>query len=75
MLLSPEKVEIIILAVCALHNFLRVRNTNMYFPPSSVDREDKDLRKRKKPTAALSVKLATGMPRILRHKEMKYAVM
>ncbi|XP_064647727.1 uncharacterized protein LOC135500082 [Lineus longissimus] len=42
-LLSPEKVQLIILAACALHNFLRVTNTNRYFPPSSVDREDMNL--------------------------------
>lgn len=38
-LLSPEKVEIITLAACALHNFLRVCNTGKYFPSTSLDRE------------------------------------
>ncbi|XP_064639343.1 uncharacterized protein LOC135494929 [Lineus longissimus] len=39
-LLSPEKVEILILAACALHNFLRVKKTNSFYPPGSLDRED-----------------------------------
>ncbi|XP_064637878.1 uncharacterized protein LOC135499964 [Lineus longissimus] len=38
-LLSPEKVQMIILAACALHNFLRVHNSAKYFPPRAVDRE------------------------------------
>ena len=39
-LLSPEKVEAIILAACALHNFLRARKPKQYFPPGSLDCED-----------------------------------
>ena len=34
--LSPEKVEIIVLCACALHNFLR----SVYVPPGFVDSED-----------------------------------
>ena len=42
--LSPEKVEIITLACCVLHNFLRTKVTSLqvYMPPGSVDMEDPD---------------------------------
>lgn len=40
MLLSPEIVEIVILANCALHNFLRSRIPSEYTPLSAFDAED-----------------------------------
>ena len=41
---SPEKVETITLACCALHNLLRTKATaqQVYMPPGSVDTEDPD---------------------------------
>ena len=40
--LSPEKVEVITFACCALHNFLRSRKESsaIYMPPGSVDTEN-----------------------------------
>ena len=40
--LLPDKVEIITMACCALHNFLRSWNaaSAIYMPPGSVDMED-----------------------------------
>ena len=42
--LVPEKVEIITLACCTLHNYLRskVESQFIYMPPGSIDREDAD---------------------------------
>ena len=40
MLLSPEIVEIVILANCALHNFLRSRIPSEYTPLSAFDAAD-----------------------------------
>ena len=39
--LEPEKVEPVVLAACALHNFLRSKpsSRNIYSPPESFDRE------------------------------------
>lgn len=37
--LSPEKVEMIVIACCTLHNFLRSRSNNTYTPPGSLDTE------------------------------------
>ena len=39
--LIPEKVETITMACTALHNFLRSR-TDVYMPPGSVDRENRE---------------------------------
>lgn len=39
-LLSPEKVEIIILTVVTLHNFLRRDRSRTYCPPGNIDVED-----------------------------------
>lgn len=40
--LSPEHVELVVLAACSLHNFLRARSStkNVYLPPGIVDYED-----------------------------------
>ena len=38
--LVPEKVEVITMACCALHNFLRSRAHSVYMPPGSIDTED-----------------------------------
>ena len=40
--LSPEKVEVITLASCVLHNYLRSHNIpqSVYMPPHSIDMED-----------------------------------
>ena len=40
--LEPEKVQVIVLAACALHNFLRSKSSAsaIYMPDGSVDRED-----------------------------------
>ena len=40
--LAPEKVEIITMACCSLHNFLRSRKeaNAIYMPPGSTDTED-----------------------------------
>ena len=35
--LSPEKVEFIVLAACALHNFLRTKASNVYTPNGIFD--------------------------------------
>lgn len=43
MLLSPDKVEKVVLATCAIHNYLRTRSPARYFPPSSMDREDTNI--------------------------------
>ena len=42
--LSPEKVESIVLATCALHNFLRTKSSTrtLYTPSGSLDRETRD---------------------------------
>ena len=40
MLLSPDNVEIVTLASCALHNFLRSKIPSEYTPPGSFDTED-----------------------------------
>ncbi|XP_054722298.1 uncharacterized protein LOC129232085 [Uloborus diversus] len=40
MLTTPSNAFQIVMAACALHNFLRARCTNLYTPPSSIDRED-----------------------------------
>ncbi|XP_054709131.1 uncharacterized protein LOC129218835 [Uloborus diversus] len=40
MLTTPSNAVQIVMAACALHNFLRARCTNLYTPPSSIDRED-----------------------------------
>ena len=42
--LVPEKVEVIALACCTLHNFLRskVESQSIYMPPGSIDTEDAD---------------------------------
>ena len=42
--LEPEKIEMIILACCSLHNYLRSHESaqGVYTPPSYVDREDAD---------------------------------
>lgn len=39
-ILEPEKVKMIVLASCALHNFLRQKNQGIYKPPQSLDREN-----------------------------------
>ena len=43
--LSPEKVEIIVLACCTLHNFLQSRqgSRNVYTPPGSMDTENGEM--------------------------------
>ncbi|XP_031350806.1 protein ALP1-like [Photinus pyralis] len=41
-LLNPEKVDDIVKATCAIHNWLRQTSPNSYMPPSSVDREDEN---------------------------------
>ena len=40
--LSPEKVEVITLGSCVLHNYLRSHNItqSVYMPPHSIDTED-----------------------------------
>jgi hypothetical protein len=38
--LDAEKVELIVLAACALHNFLRTKATDTYMPHGSIDSED-----------------------------------
>lgn len=38
--LSPDKVELIVLASCALHNYLRTISSCTYTPPGSIDTED-----------------------------------
>ncbi|KFM65806.1 hypothetical protein X975_16459, partial [Stegodyphus mimosarum] len=38
--LSPEKVDGIVKATCALHNFLRTTGKSTYMPPGSYDEED-----------------------------------
>lgn len=38
--LQPQKIENIVMASCALHNFLRRNNSATYTPPGSVDIED-----------------------------------
>ena len=42
--LVPEKVEVITLACCTLHNFLqpKVESQSIYMPPRSIDTEDAD---------------------------------
>ena len=42
--LSPEKAEVVTLACCVLHNFLRtkVASQQLYMPPGSIDSEDPD---------------------------------
>lgn len=37
--MKPGNIEKVVLACCALHNFLR-RNTNRYSPPECLDNED-----------------------------------
>ena len=39
-LLKPENAEKIVLASCALHNYLRTKSPNRYTPPQSLDREN-----------------------------------
>lgn len=38
--LLPEKIDKVICAACALHNFLRSKSTSTYMPRESVDAED-----------------------------------
>jgi DDE superfamily endonuclease len=40
--LSPEKVQVITLAACALHNFLQMESDSLYMPSGAVDREGLD---------------------------------
>ena len=42
MLLSPENVEKVVLASCALHNFLREKSPLRYTPPEIFDGEDQE---------------------------------
>ncbi len=44
MSLSPEKAELVVLAACALHNFLRSKDTGTraYTPEGSLNRENPD---------------------------------
>ena len=42
MLLEPDKVVTIILAACALHNFLRTRCQDTYTSPGTLDTEEQD---------------------------------
>ena len=38
--MDAEKVELIVLAACALHNFLRTKATDTYMSHESIDSED-----------------------------------
>ncbi|XP_068092062.1 putative nuclease HARBI1 [Hyperolius riggenbachi] len=38
--LEPSKVQVIVLAACTLHNYLRRQTPHHYCPPNSVDQED-----------------------------------
>lgn len=40
--LSPDKVDDIVKASCALHNWLRRASSNYYMPPGTADHEDMD---------------------------------